>query len=149
MSTPFDKIYDKFFLQIGNDAKLELLKLIPLELDELLYSMLEESVVSFKKCTKKLEQNMDTELKVFNTELDLDLEEISILALGVVLVWLRPQVMRLQNLKQSLGDRDFKLSSNWQTLNSLSTLKNGTQSELKQRISEYTYNVISDIKVKR
>lgn len=147
MATPFEKIYDKFFLQIGDDAKIKLLKLPQEDLNELLYVMLEESVVSFKKCKKKLEQIIDKTNQQFKD--DLDLEEVSILALGIVLVWLRPQVMRLQNLKQSLGDRDFKLSSNWQTLKSLSELKKDTEYELKQKISDYTYNKIADIPIKK
>ena len=134
MSVPFSRIYDKFFYSI-NDY--ELLSLAEDETEDILFNYLENSIVEFKKC-KKLNNHIDKEMQQFTV--DLTLEEIYILSLGMVLSWLSPQINRLNLLRQSLGDRDFKLSSNWHTLNSLRELEYKTRNDLERKITSYTYN---------
>ncbi|EPY2277962.1 hypothetical protein ACXAT3_002714 [Clostridium sporogenes] len=135
MATSFQRIYDKFLAQIDDT---DLLKLENEEIESFLFNYLENSIVDFKKCKKDLIKNLNKEKQQF--EIELDLEEIYILSLGMVLHWLQPQVQRLQLIRQSLGDRDFKLSSNWQTLDKLNNLEEKTRKNLKNYIISYTFN---------
>ncbi|GCD10437.1 hypothetical protein [Clostridium tagluense] len=147
MATPFYDVYDNFFLQIGDDAKLELLKMTDTDLDELLYLMLRTAIVKFKRCKKLLPSNIDIVSSTFL--IDLDLEEILILSEGMTLTWLNPRIIRLENLRQSRGDRDFKTTNNSTTLYSSLKLRDSISKELNMKITSYTYNAIKDLPIKK
>lgn len=135
MATKFNIIYDKFLSQIDDEV---LLKQSDEDIESFLLSYLEDAIVDFKKCKKELLKYFNKEKKQF--EVDLDLEEVYILSLGMVLHWLQPKVFKLRHLRQSLGDRDFKLSSNWNTLKELNNTEQNKRKELRKYIISYTYN---------
>lgn len=134
MATPFESIYSKFLLSVTDKS---LSKFTNDELEEILYEYLDTSAnVYFKQCKKNL-QDIDRILKVFNE--DLTSEEIYILSLGMVLNWIQPKILHENKMRQSLGDRDYKLSSNWQTLNTLMSIEEKTEKKLKNAIQSYIY----------
>lgn len=134
MATPFESIYSKFLLSVTDKS---LSKFTNDELEEILYEYLDTSAnVYFKQCKKNL-QDIDKILKVFNK--DLTSEEIYILSLGMVLNWIQPKILHENKMRQSLGDRDYKLSSNWQTLNTLMSIEEKTEKKLKNAIQSYIY----------
>lgn len=134
MATPFESIYSKFLLSVTDKS---LSKFTNDELEEILYEYLDTSAnVYFKQCKKNL-QDIDKVLKVFNK--DLTSEEIYILSLGMVLNWIQPKILHENKMRQSLGDRDYKLSSNWQTLNTLMSIEEKTEKKLKNAIQSYIY----------
>lgn len=100
-------------------------------------SYLKGAITNFSECKVDLSDRNDTTL-VFNQTLSN--KEIEILALGMILEWLRPQINRLTLLKQALSSSDFRLSSQSSHLDSLLKLKKEIKSELDQKIVEYTYN---------
>jgi len=133
MATEFKKVYDKFLFQV-RDLEFDLFD--DAELEQILYNYLENATVEFKQCRNDL-NDFDSELGQFNK--DLTVEEIYIISLGMVLHWLRPKINREELLKQSIGDRDYKLASNWQTLGKLMDRELMIQSNLRNYISKYQY----------
>jgi len=133
MATTFQDIYNKFLFQV-RDLEFDLLE--DAELEQLLYNYLENATVEFKQCRKDL-NDFDKTLEQFNV--NLSIEEIYIVSLGMVLHWLRPKINREELLKQSIGDRDYKLASNWQTLGKLMDREIMIQNNLKNYISKYQY----------
>jgi len=132
MATSFTVIYNKFLAQV-KDVGLTLFT--DEELQEILLDYLENASIEFVQCTKS--ENIDYTLKCFND--DLTKEEIYIYSLGMVLNWLKPKIQSEQLLRQGLGDRDFKLTSNWETLGKLMQLEESTRKNLRNYILRYQY----------
>ncbi|EJT5937339.1 hypothetical protein N2W52_002114 [Clostridium perfringens] len=76
---------------------------------------------------------------------DLAEEEKMILALGMLSSWLNHKVYREDNLTQTLGDTDYKGFSNANMVARLVELKKLTDSQLKKRIKNYSYNGFSGL----
>lgn len=70
---------------------------------------------------------------------NLDLDEIAILAYGMVLSWLNPKIRREENLRQLMNDRDFKQLSNANLLAKLIELHKYTRQELELRRQKYSF----------
>lgn len=135
MATPFSNIYDKFLLSI-DDVNIN--KLSDELMDDLLYKYLDKSVsLEFKKCKKNL-KDIDLTNKQFNETLTN--EEEWIVSQGMVLTYIGNNTQKQKLLKQSLGDRDYKISSNHLTLNSLIELETKTRKILKKYLIDYSYN---------
>ena len=133
MATEFQKIYDKFLFQV-RDLEFDLL--LDDELEQILYNYLENATIEFKQCRQDL-NDIDDIMGQFNQ--NLTSEEIYIVSLGMVLHWLRPKINREELLKQSIGDRDYKLASNYLTLGKLMDRELMIQNNLKNYISRYQY----------
>lgn len=140
MATRFIEIYDDFLSKIDDS---DLLSLSNDEINEFLSIYLQGAIAYFKKCRKDLEDNIDYETQSFNV--DLDFEEIDILSDAMVLRWVKPQVARLDKFRTSLGDRDFKMSSNAKQLEVLLSLQKDIREDLKKKIMSYRYNELSEI----
>lgn len=132
MATPKQKVYDKFLIQIQD---LRLPKLSQEELNSYFNHLLEASISEFTDVCKQ-------DLTYNETEFisDLTLKEIMILSYGMVLFWIEPKMKSEKLLRQSIGDRDYKLSSNWQTLNQLIQLEAVTRQQLESEIVMYSYS---------
>jgi hypothetical protein len=135
LATPFQNVYDKFLESISDTL---FAKLSQDDLEEMLFNYLDRSVsLEFKKCKKDLTK-IDKILQQF--EEDLTSEEEWIIALGMVLSYLSIKIKHENLLRTSVGDRDFKESSNYLTLNTLLKLQTDTKNELKMYKNSYTYN---------
>ena len=136
MSTPFSDIYAKTNILFEDAPLLE--KLTDIELDELLEIFLSKAKsVYFKSCKKDL-NNVDNTTKVFNQTLT-D-EEQWILSLGIRLVWLERKLYKEENLRNRITTKDYNSFSGGNLIDKLTTLRDKTEKDLKQKVVDYTFN---------
>ena len=133
MATPYQEIYD-LFLQKINDQ--EFLSLPDEDIEQFCFKYLKTSITKFKKCNQDLKDRDDTLLQ-FNVDL-LD-EEKEILSIIMIEQWISPQIYNIMNLKQFMGDREFKYYSQANHLDKLMMLKDTLQSDSEREVTNYTY----------
>jgi hypothetical protein len=130
LATSFEKIYDCFWSQISDPV------LLKKDTDDaLVFRFLQNSIPKFKRCQKDLSRRNESEF-----EEDLSDEEILILGTLMVIEYLNPQIITLENIKHAMGSRDFNLSSQATFLQSLISLRDMKKSEVNKLIIDYTYN---------
>lgn len=133
MSTPFSVVDNSFLNKISDSFLLT----IPEEnLQSIIDGYRTSAGIRFKQC-KKL-SNKDIVLRKYNEELT-D-EEVEILANLMILEWLKPQINSIELLKQGMSNKDYRMFSQANHLESLKGLKKDTQSEVDKLIVSYTYS---------
>ena len=138
MATSFNEVYPIFLDQIDDKS---LAKLADEDLKEMLDSyILNSAFVHFKQCRKDLSKYTPSTSDIIGEfHADLNREEKYILALGMGIEWITPKVRKESLFKQSLTNRDYAQSSNWQTLNKLMDLQASCESKLRKAILSYQY----------
>jgi hypothetical protein len=130
MATPFTEVFDVLFSQISdsiflaNDTD-----------DSLKTRYLLNSIPRFARCKKDLSQRSGTSFTI-----DLSDEEILILGTLAVVEYLKPQITALENIKQSMGSRDFSITSQANHLDQLRKLRDDYKRDVDSLIVQYTYN---------
>ena len=117
MATPYQEIYD-LFLQKINDQ--EFLSLPDEDIEQFCFKYLKTATTKFKKCNQ-------------------DLKDREILSIIMIEQWISPQIYNIMNLKQFMGDREFKYYSQANHLDKLMMLKNTLQSDSEREVTNYTY----------
>jgi hypothetical protein len=118
--TPYESIYDRFLSKITD---YELKDLIVESLDDAkkqLSKYLRSAIVDFNNCNVDLSLRDDVS-QSFTVQLS-DIEE-EILANYMVTHWLKPQILRLENIRKGLGSKDFTVFSGANHLKQLQELK--------------------------
>lgn len=133
MSTSYDLIFDRFLSKVTD---YELAELISSDLELYLIKYLKGAIVDFKYCNVDLSDREDSS-KVFNA--DLSETEQEILSKFMLLHWISPNILRLENIRQSVGNRDFQLYSGANFLDKLVSLKNGLKVEAESEMIYYYY----------
>lgn len=133
MATPYQEIYD-LFLQKINDQ--EFLSLPDEDIEQFCFKYLKTATTKFKKCNQDLKDRDDT---LFQFNVDLLDEEKEILSIIMIEQWISPQIYNIMNLKQFMGDREFKYYSQANHLDKLMMLKNTLQSDSEREVTNYTY----------
>lgn len=128
MGTPFTTIYDMFFGKITDDMYMEWTK-EDTEAD--LANIFKDAVTGFEFPRFPL---YDFDENGYNVELTM--EEVNILALCMLEVWLQRQITSIENIRQKYSGPDFKMTSQANHLTKLLELKKDTiQTNLhKQRL---------------
>lgn len=133
MATSYDKIFDLFLSSITD---YELAELIDAELETQLLKYLKGAIVEFRYCIIDLTDRNDVAL-TFN--IDLSDAEQSILAKFMLVKWINPNVLRLENIRQSLGSKDFQVYSGANFIDKLVMLKETLQTEAEEDMEYYYY----------
>ena len=136
MPTLFSDVYTKANI-LFDDAPL-LASLDDDEYDELLELFLSKSKIYFKSCKKDL-TDVDDVLKEFNE--DLSLEEQWILATGIRLIWLERKLYKEENLRNRITTKDYNSFSGGNLIDKLTTLRDKTEKDLKQKVVDYSFNL--------
>ena len=137
ISTPFSDIYTKVSI-LFDDANL-LSNLTDDEYEDLLELFLSKSKsIYFKSCKKDL-SDVDDVLKEFNE--DLSLEEQWILATGIRLIWLERKLYKEENLRNRITTKDYNSFSGGNLIDKLTTLRDKTEKDLKQKVVDYSFNL--------
>lgn len=139
MATPFTKIYDRFLASV-DDYELGLMT--DEDLYELLFQWLDRAIsLEFTTCYKDLnnmvEPNYPDSLGEFN--IDLDRQEINILALCMKKCWLEVKQSNADLMRRSIGDRDYRTVQGYQYLRELKDLKDDIDSAINEYQIAYTY----------
>jgi hypothetical protein len=126
--TPFKIVYDRFFDFVTDDFYAELSSE---EVDKDCKSLLMSSIPLFEFpefCFSFKVEIIHGELIDF-FEQDLTLEEINILAYGMVQIWTQRQTTSIENTRQKFSGADFKLSSQASHLQRLMKLLEDAKTE--------------------
>ena len=133
MATPYSKIYDRALAKLTD---YDLAYLPEEDFQFMLRGWLVSSISKFRKCAADL-SDRDDELETFNV--DLDDEEIEILALLVVGEWLEPQVNSVTLTRQFFGGKEEKFFAQANQLDAIKTLRDDTRTEARKLMRDYTY----------
>ena len=137
MPTPFSDIFYKYGVLVDDSELLS--KLDDEEYTELLELFLSKSKsIYFKSCKKDL-SDVDDVLKEFNE--DLSLEEQWILATGIRLIWLERKLYKEENLRNRITTKDYNSFSGGNLIDKLTTLRDKTEKDLKQKVVDYSFNL--------
>ena len=134
MPTSYDVIYDRFLTKITD---YEMAELLEDEIETQLLKYLRSAISDFKYAAKILSDRDDVQL-IFNNTLS-DLEE-EILAKFMIIHWLTPQILRLENVRNELGNKDFKLYSPANFLDKITKMKAEIKSEVNQDMVFHYYS---------
>jgi hypothetical protein len=132
--TPYSDIFDIFANKITD---YDLFSLEDDDIEDFCTKYLKSAIVKFKKCKKDLTDRDDSE-KTFN--LELNDEEIEILAMTMVVQWITPKILNIENIKQNMSTKDFRLTSQAEHLNRLRDIKKDLKLEITQMLTSYSYN---------
>lgn len=128
--TSFDAIYDVFLSQISDPAFME-----QDSDDQLKHRYLLNSIPRFRKCKKDLSKRDD-----YGFSEELTDEEVLILGTLMVVEYLNPLIISIENLKQYLSTRDFSMTSQAAHLRELRELREIKRKDSEKLILDYTYN---------
>ena len=132
MGTPIQAVYRKFLGMIEDE---EWLLVDEDVIEELMLNYLENATVEFTQCKKDLSINYDS--LCFHEELSLN--EILILAWGMVIHYLQPKIKREENLRQFVSDKDFSKLSNANMLAKLMELEKNARKQLETYQNKYKF----------
>jgi hypothetical protein len=137
MATPYTDVYD-FFLMKVTDYSFVDTSIYPtrLELENELRKHLRSAIVRFKQSKVNL-QDRDEVSKQFN--IDLNDDEMEILSTLMILSYITPKIVSVQNMEQRLTDREYKSYSQGKHLQEMISLKRELQLDISQLVSAYTY----------
>lgn len=131
MSTSFLQLYD-LFLKVNQDDKF--LKTLSLEQQEgILETFLFNAIMDFDSCRTDL--SYDSKKKEFVNRLSLD--EQYILTNFMRLYWVQRLLFDERNLRNQMGDRDYRRYSPANQLNSLMALEKSLTNQIRKRIYRY------------
>ena len=132
MGTPIQAVYRKFLGMIEDE---EWLLVDEDVIEELMLNYLENATVEFTQCKKDL--SIDYDSLCFYEELSLN--EILILAWGMVIHYLQPKIKREENLRQFISDKDFSKLSNANMLAKLMMLEKDARRQLETYQNKYKF----------
>ena len=132
MGTPIQAVYRKFLGMIEDE---EWLLVDEDVIEELMLNYLENATVEFTQCKKDL--SIDYDSLCFYEELSLN--EILILAWGMVIHYLQPKIKREENLRQFISDKDFSKLSNANMLAKLMVLEKDARKQLETYQNKYKF----------
>lgn len=135
MSTSFLQLYD-LFLKTNQDDKF--LKTLTLEQQEdILETFLLTAIMDFD--SSRTDLSYDLSAKAFVNVLSLD--EQRILTMYMRLYWIQRLLYDEKNLRNQMGDRDYRRYSPANQLKALSELEVTLESQIKKRIYRYKNKV--------
>lgn len=134
MATLFETVYDVFLMKVNDYSYLNLTEA---ELEDDFIKYLRSACVNFRQSEADLFRNFNEAENQF--DIDLDQYEIEILATLMLIEYLTPHIVSSENLKQLIGNREFKFYSQANLLSELQKLRRMFRLEATQLISEYTY----------
>lgn len=134
--TPVDNIFNVFLSQIGTDIIAELPDDIA---EELMLTYLNGAIQMFNTCKKDLSISF-SEVEGTNViHSDLDLDEIYILANGMIVYWLKPKIYTLEIIRMGMTDGDFSKKSTAPLLGKLIELKAMAERDMRRQKVKYSY----------
>ena len=134
--TPVENIFKVFLGQIGKDILAELPDDIAYDL---MLDYLKGSTLMFNTCSKDLSISFDEDEGTHVINSNLDLDEIYILANGMIVYWLKPKIYTLEIIKMGMTDGDFSKKSTAPLLGKLIELKKMAEKDMRRQKVKYSY----------
>lgn len=133
MSTPYSLIFDSFLSKIEDTRYSEMTNE---EVENDMMKLLNSGIVRFEYPKVDI-FNKDDSTQTFNV--DLSQIEIEIIAGLMSLEWIKRQTKSISVIKQSMNDRDFKLTSQANHLKVLMELKLDVEKDVENLKNKYSY----------
>ena len=133
MGTPYQDIFDIFIRKVTDH---DFLSLPDEDIENYCFGYLKSAIMKFKKSKIDL-TDRDDNLMQFNSTLG-D-EEQEILGLLMIVEWLNPQIYNIMNVKQFLGDKDFRYYSQANHLEKIMMLRDKSKEDAEREVINYTY----------
>lgn len=137
--TSFNEVYGYFLNSITDYTYLELQ---PDDLENELLMLLQKALGKLRRI--KFDINLDS--KTFKDVLTS--REINIIALAMVLEYIRPKIVSVEIMKQRLNMKDWQMYSNSQHLKELQSILNGIEKEFSYELQLYSLDKYMDDKDK-
>lgn len=134
MSTPYSVIFDRAVFRFRD---VDFLKLSNSEIHVVLTNFLKSAIADFAPVCEIDLTDYDDKLAQFNTDLDLECQEI--LSLGISFYWVSSRVMSQELLRNSLSTKDYTYFSPANLLRESQELRDSLRKEYRDRITQYTY----------
>lgn len=134
MATAYEPIYNRALAKIQD---FELSNLSDRDIEEMLHGWLMSAIAKFRQCKNDL-KDRDEELRQFNV--DLEDEEIEILAIMIVREWLSPQVHSTLLTRQIFSGKEQNYYSQAAHVKELMDMDNSLRIEAQKLMRDYTYN---------
>lgn len=134
MATTYDKIYNRALAKIQD---FDLVDLSDRDLEEMLHGWLMSAISKFRQCKNDL-SDRDEELRQFNV--DLEDEEIEILAIMTVREWLQPQVHSALLTKQIFGGKEENYFSQASHVKELMDMDTQLKTEAQKLSRDYSFS---------
>lgn len=134
MATSYNTVYNRALAKIQD---FDLVTLQDRDLEEMLHGWLMAAISKFRQCKNDL-SDRDEELRQFNV--DLEDEEVEILAIMVVREWLAPQVHSALLTKQIFGGKEENYFSQSAHLKQLMDADTSLRVEAQKLSRDYSYN---------
>lgn len=138
MATTYEIVYNRALSKITD---YELAALPNYDLEDILHGYLLSSIAKFRKCKNDL-KDRDEEIRQFNV--DLEDEEIEILAIMMVREHLAPQLHSTLLYKQIFSGKEQNYYSQSAHAKELRELDNSLKTEAQKLMRDYTYS--NDVK---
>lgn len=129
--TSYEVVYDRF---LDKCTDFDLPNLPDDEFEAMLHGWLLSSIAKFRKCKSDLTQR-DDELRTFLV--DLENEEIEILALLMTAEWLEPRINSVLLTDMMVGGKEEKWNSQQGHLSGLKALRDANRLEAKKLMRDY------------
>jgi hypothetical protein len=133
MATAYEPIYNRALAKIQD---FELANLSDRDIEEMLHGWLMSAIAKFRQCKNDL-KDRDEELRQFNV--DLEDEEIEILAIMIVREWLSPQVHSTLLTRQIFSGKEQNYYSQAAHVKELMDMDNSLRIEAQKLMRDYTY----------
>lgn len=133
MATAYEPIYNRALAKIQD---FELANLSDRDIEEMLHGWLMSAIAKFRQCKNDL-KDRDEELRQFNV--DLEDEEIEILAIMIVREWLYPQVHSTLLTRQIFSGKEQNYYSQAAHVKELMDMDNSLRIEAQKLMRDYTY----------
>lgn len=133
MPTPFHEVYELFLSQVSDYS---LAEMETLSLEENMYKWMTMAIPSFTMCRQDLTQQ-DTVNKTFLVELT-SIEK-SILAVYMLIEYLKTQTITTENLRHVLNSKDYNTYSPANQINALVNVRKELLAEASTLLSRYSW----------
>lgn len=134
MGTSYSTVYDR---ALAKCTDFDLASLPDRDLEEMLHGWLTSAIAKFRKCKNDL-SDRDDELRQFNV--DLEDEEVEILAILVLREWLAPQLHSSLLTKMIFGGKEEKWFSQAAHLKELMDMDERLKTEAQKLSRDYSYS---------
>lgn len=131
--TPYDIVYERFLNRVED---FDLANLPSDDLREMCHGWMVSAVAKFRKCKNNLKER-DDELAQFNV--DLEDEEVEILAIMMCREWLNQQLNSVLLTRQMLSGKESKFFSQAAHLSELQALDERLKIEAQKLSRDYTF----------
>jgi hypothetical protein len=136
MATPYTEVYDFFLVKVTDYSFIDTtIYSTQAELEAELKKYLRSAVIRFRQSKVLLQKDDVNNQFVY----DLGDEEKEILSTLMIISYIQPKIVSVQNMEQRLVDREYKSYSQGKHLEEMIKLRKELQSEVSQLISDYTY----------